>query len=55
MRILDKTRTFKALDSLGFSQRDYEVVEQSIAQPNGILLITGPTGCGANFRRSILF
>jgi len=46
MRILDKSRTFKALDALGFSQRDYEVIEQSITQPNGILLITGPTGSG---------
>lgn len=46
MRILDKSRTFKALNSLGFSQRDFEVIEQSITQPNGILLITGPTGSG---------
>lgn len=46
MRILDKSRTFKALNALGFSQRDFEVVEQSISQPNGILLITGPTGSG---------
>jgi general secretion pathway protein E len=46
MRILDKSRTFNALDSLGFSQRDFEVIQQSIVQPNGILLITGPTGSG---------
>ena len=31
---------------LGFSERDYAVIEQSIAQPNGIILITGPTGSG---------
>ena len=46
MRILDKTRTFKGLNTLGFSERDLEVVEQSITQPNGIILITGPTGSG---------
>ncbi len=46
MRLLDKTRTFGKLRDLGFSQRDYGVIEQSIAQPNGILLITGPTGSG---------
>ena len=46
MRILDKSRTFKVLSDLGFTQRDYEVIEQSISQPNGIILITGPTGSG---------
>ncbi len=46
MRLLDKTKTFGALKNLGFSDRDYGVIEHSIAQPNGILLITGPTGSG---------
>lgn len=46
MRLLDKTKTFGALSSLGFSDRDYAVIEQTIAQPNGIILITGPTGSG---------
>ncbi len=46
MRLLDKTKTFGALKNLGFSERDYSIIEQSIAQPNGILLITGPTGSG---------
>ena len=34
------------LKALGFSDRDYSVIEQSIREPNGILLITGPTGSG---------
>jgi len=46
MRLLDKTKTFGALKTLGFSDRDYAVIEQTIAQPNGIILITGPTGSG---------
>ncbi len=46
MRLLDKTKTFGALTKLGLSDRDYAVIEQSIAQPNGIILITGPTGSG---------
>jgi general secretion pathway protein E len=46
MRLLDKTKTFGALNRLGFSERDFAVIEQSIAQPNGIILITGPTGSG---------
>lgn len=46
MRLLDKTKTFGALKTLGFSERDYAVIHQSIEQPNGIILITGPTGSG---------
>ena len=46
MRLLDKTKTFGKLKELGFSDRDYSVITKSIAQPNGILLITGPTGSG---------
>jgi len=46
MRLLDKTKTFGSLDTLGFSKRDFTILKNSIAQPNGILLITGPTGSG---------
>jgi general secretion pathway protein E len=46
MRLLDKSRTFGALESLGFSERDLKVIKNSIARPNGILLISGPTGSG---------
>ena len=46
MRILDKTKTFSGLDKLGFSQRDLGIVLQAISQPNGILLMSGPTGSG---------
>lgn len=46
MRLLDKTKTFATLEKLGMSERDYRVLESSIEQPNGIILITGPTGSG---------
>ncbi|MBN2267467.1 MAG: type II secretion system ATPase GspE [Candidatus Babeliaceae bacterium] len=46
MRLLDKTRTFGKLRDLGFSERDFRIVTDSIAQPNGIILLTGPTGSG---------
>jgi len=46
MRLLDKTRTFGQLTTLGLSSRDYEVLTDAIQQPNGIVLITGPTGSG---------
>lgn len=46
MRLLDKTKTFGMLSSLGMSERDFKVLEHAISQPNGILLLTGPTGSG---------
>lgn len=46
MRLLPKARSFTALDKLGFSKRDYDVVKQTIERPNGIFYVTGPTGSG---------
>lgn len=46
MRLLDKTKTFGALHSLGFSQRDFKIIEFAVSQPNGIILLSGPTGSG---------
>lgn len=46
MRLLDKSRTFGKLEDLGFSDHDREAVVRSIEAPNGIILLTGPTGSG---------
>lgn len=46
MRLLDKSKTFGSLSSLGLSDRDFAVLDRCIHLPNGILLITGPTGSG---------
>lgn len=46
MRLLDKTRSFQALDKIGFSERDYKIISQAIEEPNGIIFVTGPTGSG---------
>ena len=46
MRILDKTKTFGQLNSLGLSERDLKIILQTISEPNGILLMSGPTGSG---------
>ncbi|MDR3646822.1 MAG: ATPase, T2SS/T4P/T4SS family, partial [Candidatus Babeliales bacterium] len=46
MRLLDKSKTFGQLRTLGFSTRDFELIERSIHMPNGIILLTGPTGSG---------
>ncbi len=46
MRLLDKTRSFAQLESLGLSERDYKVLTAAIERPNGIMYVTGPTGSG---------
>jgi type IV pilus assembly protein PilB len=46
MRILDKDNIRVSLVQLGFSERDYKRFTQLIARPNGIILVTGPTGSG---------
>ncbi len=46
MRILDVTRGAPKLADLGFMGRNLQVIENNIHQPNGMLLVTGPTGSG---------
>ncbi len=46
MRIFDPEVLMRDFRELGFSQRDDEVWQTMIAQPNGIILVTGPTGSG---------
>lgn len=46
IRILDKTSVVIGLEKLGFSQENLEKLERLIFQPNGIILVTGPTGSG---------
>lgn len=46
MRILDLSTAANDIDKLGFSEKNEALFRKMIAQPNGILLITGPTGSG---------
>ena len=46
MRIFDPQVLLKNFDQLGFSAEDLQRWEHMIHQPNGIILITGPTGSG---------
>jgi type IV pilus assembly protein PilB len=46
MRILDRDNIKVSLQDLGFSDEDYAKFKQLIRRPNGILLVTGPTGSG---------
>ncbi|MGO8690385.1 MAG: GspE/PulE family protein [Thermoguttaceae bacterium] len=46
MRILDKDSIKVGLRQLGFSDEDYGKLRNLILRPNGIILVTGPTGSG---------
>ncbi|MDR3109171.1 MAG: GspE/PulE family protein [Planctomycetaceae bacterium] len=46
MRILDKDNIRVSLTQLGFAESDYKKLQTLIRRPNGIILVTGPTGSG---------
>lgn len=46
MRLLEKSAILMNLKNLGFYEDDYRRFHSIIKRPNGILLITGPTGSG---------
>ncbi len=46
MRILDKDNIRVSLTQLGFAESDYKKFGSLIRRPNGIILVTGPTGSG---------
>jgi type IV pilus assembly protein PilB len=46
MRILDNRSISVTLDDLGFAEDTLMVWKNQIAQPHGIILVTGPTGSG---------
>ncbi|MGB8332055.1 MAG: type II secretion system ATPase GspE [Polyangiales bacterium] len=46
MRLLDKEQVLLSLIDLGFARRELDQLEALIRRPNGILLVTGPTGSG---------
>ena len=46
MRLLHKTNVLLDLTDLGFASRDYHLMSALIERPDGIILVTGPTGSG---------
>jgi general secretion pathway protein E len=46
MRILDRSRVELDFEKLGFGHQHIEALHQLMRQPNGIILVTGPTGSG---------
>jgi len=46
LRVLDRTQASFDLAELGLRPEDHELVRKLIHKPNGIIIVTGPTGCG---------
>jgi type IV pilus assembly protein PilB len=46
MRILDPKAIQVKLEELGIEPYLFSIIEQEIAKPNGLILVTGPTGSG---------
>ena len=46
MRILDQDQALLGLEELGMSARALEVFRGALREPNGVILVTGPTGSG---------
>jgi type IV pilus assembly protein PilB len=46
LRVLDRNSVNLELESLGFPKYVHEFVTEVIQRPNGIFVVTGPTGCG---------
>jgi type IV pilus assembly protein PilB len=46
IRILNKEEAFLSMDQLGLSQKNLKILTNFIRRPQGMVLITGPTGSG---------
>ena len=46
LRVLDRTAVNLEVESLGLPKFIFEYVTEAVQRPNGILIVTGPTGCG---------
>ncbi len=46
MRLLDRSSLFPSLAALGLEEAPAQAMRKAISEPNGIVLVTGPTGSG---------
>ncbi len=46
LRILDRSSTMIGLQELGFPEADLMLFDKAVHRPNGVLMVTGPTGSG---------
>lgn len=46
LRLLDKRKSLVPMDALGFSDHNKELLKKLLKRPEGIIIVTGPTGSG---------
>lgn len=46
IRVLDKSQVLVGIESLGFLEEDISYINEALALPYGMILVTGPTGSG---------
>jgi general secretion pathway protein E/type IV pilus assembly protein PilB len=46
LRVLDKTKSLRHLPELGFSPKALHYLQTALKRPEGIVIVTGPTGSG---------
>lgn len=46
LRLLDKDNAHMDLGLLGMSEKSHDILASALKEPNGIILVTGPTGSG---------
>ncbi|MGD0252053.1 MAG: ATPase, T2SS/T4P/T4SS family [Verrucomicrobiota bacterium] len=46
LRVLDRSSVNLEMESLGLPKHVYDFMTEVIQRPNGIVIVTGPTGCG---------
>ncbi|MGH1404540.1 MAG: GspE/PulE family protein [Alphaproteobacteria bacterium] len=46
LRVLDKSSSILPMEALGFSDTNQEILRTAVSKPEGIIIVTGPTGSG---------
>jgi general secretion pathway protein E/type IV pilus assembly protein PilB len=46
MRVLDEKQSILSLDKLGFSEHSLNILKKVVRRPEGVIILTGPTGSG---------
>lgn len=46
LRVLDKSASIVPMEQLGFSEHNMHLIKKCLARPEGIIIVTGPTGSG---------
>lgn len=46
LRVLDQSESIMPMEKLGFSEHNLGLIKQSQSKPEGIIIVTGPTGSG---------